>query len=50
MESNNQQLCIAIGANFTVEPLEQSLAFWLQKLEIPSTIEFAPYNQIFQHH
>jgi len=34
MESNNQQLCIAVGATFTVESLEQPLAFWLQKLEI----------------
>lgn len=48
MEFSNQQLCIAVGATFTVEPLEQPLAFWLQKLQIPSAIEFAPYNQIFQ--
>ena len=39
---------IAITATFTVEPLEQALSFWMRELAIPSDIEFAPYNQIFQ--
>jgi FkbH-like protein len=38
----------AITATFTSEPVEQPLAFWLQKLEMPARITFAPYNQVFQ--
>lgn len=39
---------IAIAANFTAEPLAESLAFWLEQLNISEKIEFAPYNQVFQ--
>jgi FkbH-like protein len=39
---------IAIGGTFTTEPLEDPLRFWLNELEIPSRIKFAPYNQVFQ--
>ncbi|MBV8884483.1 MAG: hypothetical protein JO235_10875, partial [Chroococcidiopsidaceae cyanobacterium CP_BM_RX_35] len=39
---------IAISATFTAEPIEESLAIWMQELNIPSAIQFAPYNQIFQ--
>ena len=39
---------IAVTATFTAEPLAESLTFWLQELEIPGNIEFAPYNQVFQ--
>ncbi len=39
---------IAITATFTSEPLEESLAFWIQELAWPLTVAFAPYNQIFQ--
>lgn len=42
------QLTIAIAATFTAEPVRESLAFWMQQLDIPAAIEFAPYNQIFQ--
>ncbi len=43
-----QPLLIAITATFTAEPVADSLGFWLQELNIPAFIEFAPYNQIFQ--
>ncbi len=43
-----QQQTVAIAATFTAEPVEDSLAFWMEELEIPSKIEFAPYNQVFQ--
>src|SRR5437588_10451225 len=43
-----QNQTIAITATFTAEPLEESLAFWMQELTLPSTITFAPYNQLFQ--
>ncbi len=39
---------LAISATFTVEPLEESLRFWMQELDGDAEIEFAPYNQVFQ--
>jgi amino acid adenylation domain-containing protein/FkbH-like protein len=39
---------IAICGTFTTEPLEEPLRFWLDELEIPSRIKFAPYDQVFQ--
>ncbi|MBA3256821.1 MAG: hypothetical protein H0T64_09260, partial [Pyrinomonadaceae bacterium] len=43
-----QKQTIAITATFTAEPIEESLSFWMQELNISSEIEFAPYNQVFQ--
>jgi FkbH-like protein len=43
-----QKQTIAIAATFTAEPIEKVLAFWMRELDIPSSIEFAPYNQVFQ--
>ncbi len=39
---------IALTATFTAEPVEESLAFWIQELKLPYQIEFALYNQVFQ--
>src|SRR5271166_2677264 len=39
---------LRIAANFTVEPIEEFLAYWLSELQIPAEIRFAPYNQVFQ--
>jgi FkbH-like protein len=39
---------IAIVATFTAEPIKDYLDLWMKELEIPSAIEFAPYNQVFQ--
>ena len=39
---------VAITATFTAEPVEESLAFWAGKLEVPFKTEFAPYGQVFQ--
>ena len=41
-------LSVRIAANFTIEPIEEFLAYWLRQLEIPADIRFAPYNQVFQ--
>ncbi len=43
-----EQQTITITATFTAEPIEDALVYWMRKLNIPTTIEFAPYNQIFQ--
>lgn len=39
---------IVISGTFVCEPVEVVLTFWLKFLNQPFTIEFAPYNQIFQ--
>ena len=39
---------LVIAASFTSEPVKDSLDFWMQEIGIPCSIEFAPYNQIFQ--
>jgi FkbH-like protein len=39
---------IALTATFTAEPLLEPLNFWMNELELPCTVKFAPYNQVFQ--
>ncbi|MEH2195513.1 MAG: amino acid adenylation domain-containing protein [Nostoc sp.] len=39
---------IVITATFTSEPIEDSLSYWLEEIGVPYSIEFAPYNQVFQ--
>jgi FkbH-like protein/FkbM family methyltransferase len=39
---------LVIAANFTAEPLEDSLNFWSDHFGVPIHAEFAPYNQVFQ--
>ena len=46
--SRKQEQTIAIAATFTAEPVEDSLDFWMQELEIPTHCAFAPFNQVFQ--
>jgi len=41
-------LSIRIAANFTVEPIEEFLNYWMTALGIASQIRIAPYNQVFQ--
>ena len=43
-----QKTTFAIAANFTAEPLEDSLNFWGDYFDLPVQLEFAPYNQLFQ--
>jgi FkbH-like protein len=47
-DSTNTATSVRIAANFTVEPIEEFLSFWLARLGIPAEIQFAPYNQVFQ--
>lgn len=44
----DQHFILAIASTFTSEPIAESLSFWMEKLAIPATVEFASYNQIFQ--
>jgi FkbH-like protein len=39
---------IALTATFTAEPLLEPLSFWMNELDVPCTVKFAPYNQVFQ--
>lgn len=39
---------LAIASNFTAEPIEDTLAFWLGKVELPFELKFASYSQVFQ--
>jgi HAD superfamily phosphatase (TIGR01681 family) len=39
---------IAVSATFTAEPLAEPLSFWMEQIEVPSQVEFAPFNQVFQ--
>lgn len=45
---NNKELHIAIASTFTIEPVERSLVFWLNTVQTPHNIQFAPYDQVFQ--
>ncbi len=44
-----QSMKIAVAASFTAEPLMDPLHFWSEKLHWEAEIQFAAYNQIFQH-
>jgi FkbH-like protein len=39
---------VVIAATFTAEPLAMPLAAWLRWLGLTDTLQFAPYNQVFQ--
>lgn len=39
---------IVLASTFTAEPLAESLQFWIKRLDLPVTFEFAPFNQVFQ--
>jgi len=39
---------LLIAANFTADPVADSLQFWSNHFDVPVHIEFAAYNQIFQ--
>jgi FkbH-like protein len=39
---------IVIGATFTADAIEPTLAFWMRELGFQYHIQIAPYNQVFQ--
>ena len=48
IQQNDTAVSVRIAANFTIEPIAESLTFWLGRLGISADIGFAPYNQVFQ--
>ncbi len=41
-------LRLSVAANFTAEPIEESLKFWAAYFRLHGKVEFAPYDQVFQ--
>lgn len=39
---------VCVSSTFTAEPIQRSLEFWLTELGYEPSIQFAPFNQIFQ--
>ena len=39
---------IAVTATFTADPLQESLAWWINEMDWPAAFLFAPYQQLFQ--
>lgn len=44
----NDERQVRIVSTFTSLPLESPLRFWLRRLDIEASLEFAGYNQLFQ--
>ena len=47
-EKKEERLSINITGTFTTEPLEKGLNFWLRKINLPATINFVGFNQVYQ--
>src|SRR5580698_8235258 len=39
---------LVIASTFTADDVVEPLRFWMQRLAIPSSIELAPWGQLFQ--
>ncbi|HUR45836.1 MAG TPA: HAD-IIIC family phosphatase [Candidatus Saccharimonadales bacterium] len=39
---------LVVSSTFTAEPVADSINFWVKRLALPLSVEFAPYNQVFQ--
>lgn len=44
----SHQLTVCVAANFTAEPVFDSLEFWSDKFSMPLDVQFAAYNQVYQ--
>lgn len=42
------RLNLVVSANFTAEPVDDALRFWLDRLLLPAEIQHAPFDQVFQ--
>ncbi|MGH8594771.1 MAG: hypothetical protein ACREV3_13250 [Gammaproteobacteria bacterium] len=48
-EKTARELVLTVTANFTAEPVGDSLHFWMAQLGLaPVRVEFSAYNQVFQ--
>ncbi len=44
-----REFVMTVTANFTAEPVGDTLRFWLERLQLrPARLEFSGYNQVFQ--
>jgi FkbH-like protein len=48
LEPRAEETLVAVTSTFTADLMGDSLEAWLEELEVPARIEFAPYNQVFQ--
>ena len=48
VERGGAAASLVVAANFTAEPLQDSLEFWAEHFGLRMGIGFAPYNQVFQ--
>jgi predicted enzyme involved in methoxymalonyl-ACP biosynthesis len=39
---------VVLSSTFTAGPVAEPVNYWLEQLSLPVTVEFAPYNQVFQ--
>ena len=44
----DEKQCIAIAATYTADLLKNPMEFWVDKLAFRKSVQFAPYNQVFQ--
>ncbi len=47
--SKSNKVNIVIGANFTIDPIGESLIWWCRQFYLDPVIEHLPYNQVFQN-
>lgn len=40
---------LTISSTFSAEPLEEILSFWMSELGVPSQMQFAPYDWVWEH-
>jgi thioester reductase-like protein/FkbH-like protein len=43
-----QRETVALAASFTADPLQAPLEFWSRRMDRPTRVRMAPYNQVFQ--
>src|SRR6266508_1448359 len=44
----DNQRTIVIASTFTPDPVRDTIQYWLERLELPGQIVFAPQNQVLQ--
>jgi FkbH-like protein len=42
------KMSVYVVSTFTSEPIQEAIEFWLNELNVSSTIQFGPYSQVFQ--